>query len=143
MPIKTKEQKYYGILAAMDWNSRQWQAPATEDDLTNSLFGFVVDNGITYTSLNFAHELSGLGKEEYYSGLVPHFYKKTPDPKKFKDVQIVFLRSRDWDKGKTYIVGFYAFPSIVRSQKTVINGNSEVILKTNIQALVKDIHLLD
>jgi hypothetical protein len=133
----------YGILAAVDWNSFNWQAPSSEEDLAHSDFGFVKDFNITYTSLNFAHDLYPTDADGYYWGLAPQLWSKTLDKEKSKYVQVVFFKSKNWRDSNLYIVGLYAFPIFQKTTKPspipeIFPNDFEV----NIKSLPKNIHLL-
>jgi len=86
-------EKNFGILASIDWNSNKWQDLATEEDLLNSNFGYVVENGLTFTSLNFAHDIYKSDENSFYRGLLPHLWSRMPDKEKSRYVQIVFIKS--------------------------------------------------
>ena len=143
MANNSKKEKYFGILASVDWNSNNWQELSTKEDLEKSNFGYVVEHGITYTSLNFGHEKYPIDEDGYYSGLLPQLWTKTPDGEKSKLVDVVFIKSKNWEDSQTYIVGFYAFPIFKKGKKPSpidsFTGNFEV----NIKSLPKDIHLFD
>lgn len=142
MTNKIIAEKYFGILATVDWNSNQWQAESTEDDLKNSNFGFTKEHGITYTSLNFAHEIYPTDENDYYAGLLPQLWTKTPDKENAKLVKIVFIKAKNWEDKKNYIVGFYAFPIFEKGKKPSPIASFTEDFETNIKALPKDIHIL-
>jgi hypothetical protein len=78
--------------------------------LTHSIFGYVVDYGFTYPSLNFAHEKYPVDGKGCYFGLLPQLWSRMPDTEKARYVEVVFLKAQDWKDKQNYIVGFYAFP---------------------------------
>ncbi len=138
----TKETSY-GILAAIDWNSNDWQGPSTPEDLEKANFTFVKENDVTNASLNFGHTVFPADENGYYRGFLPHLFAKTPDAEKSKTVKIVILKSKDWHDGNTYIVGFYAFPTFKRERiKPPVDEMPEE-METNIKSLVKHIHFLE
>ncbi|MBO0934299.1 hypothetical protein [Fibrella aquatilis] len=133
---------FYGILAAVDWNSQGWQGPSTAEDLDNANFNFVKEQDIANSSLNFGHLLFPADESGYYRGFLPHQFAKSPDVEKSRHVSIVFIKSKDWHDGNTYLVGVYAFPVF---KKEIIQSPTEAIahtMETNIKALAKHIHLL-
>ncbi|AKD53793.1 hypothetical protein [Spirosoma radiotolerans] len=132
----------YGILTSVDWNSKKWQAQSDED-LPHVDFGFVKENGITFTSLNFGQDLFPSDEKGYYSGLLPQLYTKTLDKKKSKNLLVVFIKSKDWHNGNTYIVGLYAFPLFDKGTKNVLLDRILYPFLYNVMSLPKDIHVLD
>ncbi len=133
---------FYGILAAVDWNSHDWQGPSTPDDLDHANFNFVKEQDITYTSLNFGHLVFPAEESGYYRGFLPHLFSKSPDAEKSKHLAVVFIKSKDWHDGNTYLVGFYAFP--VFKKERISSPTAEIAhdIETNIKSLTKHIHLL-
>lgn len=138
----TKEA-FYGILAAVDWNSNNWQGLSTAEDLEKANFNFVKEIDITYTSLNFGHLLFPADNAGYYRGFLPHLFSKSPDADKSRHVAIIFIKSKDWHDGNTYLVGFYAFP--IFKKERVVSPIPEIThdFETNIKSLAKHIHLLE
>jgi hypothetical protein len=143
MANNSTKEKYFGILASVDWNSNKWQEVSTEEDLDKSNFGHVVEHGITYTSLNFGHEKYPIDENGYYSGLLPQLWTKTPDGEKSKLVDVVFIKSKNWEDSQTYIVGFYAFPIFKKGKKSSPIDSFTGDFEVNIKSLPKNIHLLD
>ncbi|MEA5138349.1 hypothetical protein [Arcicella rigui] len=137
------EEKYCGILATIDWNSNKWQNVPTIEDLESTKFGYVEENNKTYTAINFGHEMYPSDEDEYYSGLLPQLWTKTPDKEKSKTVKIVILKSKNWKDGLTYIVGFYAFPIFEKGRKKSPIDTFKEYFETNIKSLPKDIYLLE
>ncbi len=135
--------KNFGILASIDWNSNKWKEQSTEDDLTHSNFGYVVDHGFTHTSLNFAHEKYPVDEKGYYFGLLPQLWSKMPDKEKARYVEIVFIKAQDWKDKQNYIVGFYAFPIFGKCKRPSPLPSITIDFELNVKALPKDIHLLE
>jgi len=137
------KNKNYGILASIDWNSNQWKDYPTKEDLSNSKFGFVEENKHTFTYLNFAHnERVGL-KDGEYEALIPHFWSELPSAEKSEYVKVVFIKSKNYTLGNTYIVGLYAFPRFEKKNKYVkIQGREEKI-DINLISKKEDILFLD
>ena len=133
---------FYGILAAVDWNSQGWQGPSTPEDLANANFNFVKEQDITFTSLNFGHLVFPGDEAGYYRGFLPHLFAKSPDAEKSRHVAIIFIKSKDWHDGNTYLVGFYAFP--IFKKERIPSPIAEIThdFETNIKALPKYIHVL-
>lgn len=135
--------KNYGILASLDWNSNQWQDAPTEADLENTPFEWVKKDQRSDTCLNFGHKLFPAEDENYYLGNVPHFGNSGVDPKNAAHINVVFFKSKNYQDGKTYIVGFYAFPQLIRTRNR--KGTHEMFahsLEGNIRAKAEDIILL-
>lgn len=135
-------EKNYGILASIDWNSNKWKDLPIPEDLAKSNFGYVIDNGLTFTSLNFGQEIYPTDKMGYYYGLLPQLWSKMPDKDRSRYVEVVFIKSQNWEDKQNYIVGMYAFPIFHRC-----NIPSPIPLfpnefDVNVKALPKDIHLL-
>jgi hypothetical protein len=132
-----------GILAAQDWNSYQWSQGSSKEDLENTSFGFAGNDTINATDLNFGHEQYSTDEQGFYLGVLPQFNTKAPDRAKVKDVKIVFLKSRNWQDGETYLVGFYANPSFIKGLRPIAIENVEAEAEFHMKALPKDIHLLE
>jgi len=71
--------KNFGLLMGVDWNSNKWADVSTEEDLKMSDFGFVQENALTYSCLNFGHLQYPADKDGYYGGLLPQLWTKTLD----------------------------------------------------------------
>lgn len=134
---------FYGILAAVDWNSNNWQGPSTPADLEKANFSFVTEQDITYTALNFGHLLFPTDNEGYYRGFLPHLFAKSPDAEKSRHVVVIFIKSKDWHDGNTYLVGFYAFPIFKKERIASPLPELDYPFETNIKSLAKHIHLLE
>ena len=135
-------EKNFGILASVDWNSNNWQAAPTSEDLASSNFGYVVENGITFTSLNFAHDIYPPDSKGFYYGLLPQLWSRMPDKVKSRYVEVVFIKSQNWLDKVNYIVGFYAFPQFEKCKKPSPLTDFTNDFELNIKAFPKDIHLL-
>jgi hypothetical protein len=134
--------KNFGILASIDWNSNEWKAAPTAADLSNSNFGYVVENGLTYTSLNFAHEIYPPDSKGYYFGLLPQLWSRMPDKEKSRFVEVVFIKSQNWSNKANYLVGFYAFPQFEKCRKPSPLKDFTNEFELNVKAFPEDIHLL-
>lgn len=130
------------MLAAIDWNSTAWQAPSTPDDLANAEFGFVAENQLAYTALTFGHTEFPADDKGWYASFLPQLYTKTINAETIASLKVVFIKSRNYHDGKTYIVGLYAFPVFQKSKKSSPIESITHIIETNVKALPKDIHLL-
>lgn len=135
--------KNFGILASVDWNSNKWKDLPTKSDLSNSNFGYVIENGITFTSLNFAHDVYPVDKNGFYWGLLPQLWSRMPDKEKSRYVEIVFIKSQNWLDKQNYIVGFYAFPNFQKNKISSPLNSFVADFELNIKALPRDIHLVD
>jgi hypothetical protein len=134
--------KNFGILASVDWNSNNWQGIPTDADLVHSNFGYVVENGLTYTSLNFAHEIYPPDLNGFYFGLLPQLWSRMPDKEKSRFVEIVFIKSQNWVDKVNYIVGFYAFPQFEKCKKPSPLPDFTHDFDLNVKALPSNIHLI-
>ena len=135
--------KNYGILASLDWNSNQWQDAPTAEDIENAPYEWVKKNQRSNTCLNFGHKLFPAEDENYYLGNVPHFGNSGVDPKSATHINVVFFKSKNYVDGKTYIVGFYAFPQLIRTRNR--KGVHDMFVHSqegNIRAKTEDIILL-
>lgn len=102
-----------GILASMSWNSNKWAAPASPNDISNSKYDYVKENGTMHEDLNFAHEILPCEDDGTFIAYTPMF-NSLPSIEESKDVEIVFFRSLNYHTKLNCIVGFYAFPYIER-----------------------------
>lgn len=143
MAKNENKQKYFGLLASIDWNSNKWQDLSTQDDLKHSNFGFVKEHNITYTCLNFAHNKYPVNKDGYYQGLLPQLWSKSLDKEKSKFVEIVFIKSHNWHDKQNYIIGLYAFPQFQKGKKPSPIASFSIDFEVNLKALPEDIHLLE
>ena len=133
-------ERNYGILASLDWNSNRWQNKPYPEDIATSNFGYVVEHGISFTSLNFGHTIYPTDKQGYYYGLLPQLWSKQLDKENSRYVEIAFMKSKNWRDKQNYIVGFYAFPifhKCVRQSPLVACPED---FELNVKALLKDIH---
>lgn len=105
-----------GILASMSWNSNKWAAPATDDDIKNSNYDYVKENGWMHEDLNFAHEILPCEEDGTFIAYTPMF-NNLPSDEESKYVEIVFFRSLNYHNKKNCIMGFYAFPNIDRYER--------------------------
>jgi len=135
--------KNFGLLMGVDWNSNKWADVSTEEDLKMSDFGFVQENALTYSCLNFGHLQYPADKDGYYGGLLPQLWTKTLDRDKALHVQVVFLKSKDYASGKTYIIGFYAYPMFQRGTRPspIASFTSDFIY--NVKSKPEHIHLCE
>ena len=137
------KNKHFGILASIDWNSNNWKQYPTHEDLQNSNFGYVKEHNHTFSYLNFAHkDLPGLIDGEY-EALIPHFWSDLPSPENCRYVKVVFIKSKNYHDGKTYIVGLYAFPKFIKRKKIVQLGDRVETIDVNLISKKEDILLLD
>ncbi len=135
--------KNFGILASIDWNSNKWRGIPAQEDLDNSNFGYVQEHGITYTCLNFGHELYPQDEKGYYCGLLPQLWSRMPDKDNARYVEVVFIKSFSYKDNCNFIIGVYAFPQFksgkIKSPLKSFTNDLEV----NVRALPKDIYLLE
>ena len=103
--------KHFGILTSISWNSNAWSAPATQEDIDNSNYDYVKENGWMHEDLNFGHETLPIEEDGDYIGYTPMF-RKLPSESESRYVNIVFFRSLNYHNKKNSIVGFYAYPDI-------------------------------
>ncbi|TSA32799.1 MAG: hypothetical protein D4R64_15270 [Porphyromonadaceae bacterium] len=136
-------ERNYGILTSIDWNSFQWQAESSPADISHSNYGYVIENGITFTFLNFGHEIYPTDEKGYYRGLVPQLWSREPDKDKVRYVEIVFMKSQNWQDKQNYIVGFYAFPIFGKCNMPSPVPSFPREFELNVKAFPNDIHLLE
>jgi 5-methylcytosine-specific restriction protein A len=137
-----KNEKNFGLIAAIDWNSNKWKKLPTKKDLENSNFGYVKDKNMTFTGKNFGHDIYPIDNEGYFWGLLPQLWNRMPDKEKSAYIEIAFIRSQDWRDKNNYIIGFYAFPWFVKSVEPYPFLETNSKFWPNIKAFPKDIHLL-
>ena len=135
--------KNFGILATIDWNSNEWKDAATSADLSSSNFGYVIENGLTFTSLNFGHNIYPADENGYYWGFLPQLWSGMPDKEKSRFVEIVFIKSQNWNDKQNYVVGFYAFPAFQKTKRPSPLESFTAEFELNFKALPKNIHLLE
>jgi hypothetical protein len=82
---------FNGILASIDWNSNKWSDIPTNNDITNSDYRFVIDNGYSFTFLNFGHNLFPTNENGYYQGCLPCLFSKNINSKKENLINSKFL----------------------------------------------------
>ena len=99
-----------GILTTIGWNSNDWKSHPTEEDISHSNFQFVKDNNLMFESLNFAHLVLPTEESGHYVGYAPQL--TSVDRGHQRNLDVVFMRSRDYVHNKSYIVGMYAFPEL-------------------------------
>jgi hypothetical protein len=136
-------ERNYGILASIDWNSYKWQDLPTPEDLEESNYGYVIEKGLTNTSLNFGHKKYPQDKEGYYYGLLPQLWSKMPDKERSRYVEVVFMKSQNWKDKQNYIVGFYAFPIFQKCEIPSPISSFKKNFEVNVKALPENIHLLE
>ena len=110
-------KKNIGILASMSWNSNYWSAPASKEDIDNSNYDYVKENGWMHEDLNFAHKILPSEDNGNFIAYTPMF-NTFPSQEESKYVEIVFFRSLNHQTKQNCIVGFYAHPKIARHQRT-------------------------
>jgi hypothetical protein len=134
---------HFGILASIDWNSNNWEKYPTSEDIVNSDFTYVREHEHTFTYLNFGHKkYSGLSEGEY-EALIPHFWSELPSKENSKYVNVVFIKSKNYNDKKTYIVGLYAFPRFEKKQKLVQSEDRVETIDINLISKKEDILLLE
>lgn len=136
-------ERNYGILASIDWNSNKWRELPTAEDLKVSHFGYVIEHGLTFTSLNFGHELYPADEKGFYYGLLPQLWSNSPDSERSKYVEVVFIKSQNWRDKQNYIVGLYAFPIFYRCKRPSPLTSFPINFELNVKALPMDIHLFE
>jgi 5-methylcytosine-specific restriction protein A len=132
----------YGILIGTDWNSNQWKALPTEQDLAQTNMENVKENGIMNTFTNFGHEIFPTDEFGYYWGMLPHQMTTKSDKDRIKDVKVALVRSVNWEDGQNYIVGIYAFAEFTKGRKTSPIPEIEGRLEMNVRSLPSNIHLV-
>jgi 5-methylcytosine-specific restriction enzyme A len=133
------EDKNFGILTSIDWNSNSWKALPSTDDIKRSKFSYVEENNITHTYLNFGHNNYPCESDGYFYGLLPQLWSKTPHS---KNIQVIIIKSQNWRDKKTFIIGLYLFPLFERKVLAPHIPGAPA-REVNIKALVENIHLLE
>ncbi len=136
-------EKHFGVLTSLDWNSNKWQALPTDEDIKQASFENIHESGITFSSLNFAQDAYPVDEKGYYYGLIPHMWAKMPDKEKALHVEVIFIKSFNWNDNQSYLIGIYAFPVFRKFKKESPIPEITREFEVNIKALPKNIHLLD
>jgi hypothetical protein len=105
------KSRNFGILVSISWNSNNWAAPATAEDIDNSNYDYVKENKSMHEDLNFAHDILPIEEDGTFIAYTPMF-NTLPSEEQSKYVEIVFFRSLNYHIKKNFIVGLYAFPYI-------------------------------
>ena len=137
------EVRNYGILTSIDWNSNNWKDVPAEEDQNSLNLGYVSENGLTYTSLNFGHDIYPADDEGYYHGFLPQFRSQGLDENKSKYVEVFFVKSQDWRDKQNHIVGLYVKPILKMGIKPSPIASFSDDIEVNVKALPKNIHLLE
>jgi 5-methylcytosine-specific restriction enzyme A len=107
------EQRNYGILTSISWNSNNWTAPAIDEDIRRSNYEWVKENHRMMEDLNFAYDLYPPESDGTFVAYTP-MLDRLPAHEASKYVEIVFFKSLNYHINENYIVGFYAFPVLGR-----------------------------
>jgi len=102
----------FGILVTINWNSHNWSAPASNDDLKRSNFSYVKENYYTHEDLNFGHEKYPLEDNGRYIAYVPQFEDKEPAKAKANEIKLMLFKSQNPLTKEHFLIGMYGFPSI-------------------------------
>jgi hypothetical protein len=137
------ESNNFGILASIDWNSNQWKGLPTKEDIENSSYSAVKESGISYSCINFGHEVFPVEYNGYYAAILPQIAAKSIDNIKAKYVSVVFLKSHNYIDNQNYIIGFYEFPVLKRRTKESPLEGLAGSIECNLMALPNDIYLLE
>lgn len=140
----------FGILASVSWNSRHWKDYSTDEDVKNSMYKNPQESGHLTESLNFGQEIYPAEADGYYIGYIPKFDKahRSPSINVSKSVQIVFLRSKNYNGHVKYVIGFYGFPIFGEVERYTREANhvkfkSQFYNHGNIKSFVQDIVYFD
>lgn len=101
----------FGILTSVSWNSNNWKDDLTEEDVENSQYAYVKEEGHAHESLNFGHGIYPLENDEKYIAYSPIFNNK-PKEANAKNLTVVFFISTDYRSSAKKIIGCYGFPEI-------------------------------
>ena len=137
MPIK--KEKNRGIIVRVDWNEFKWEKPTNNIDKLN--FGYAIENNISHTAFNFAHEIYPCNNDGYWQGLIPAFHSKTPNKEDINNIEIIFLVSNF--EHSDYLIGLYAFPKFGKGKRNKLIPNFENYDLVNIAALPENILRLE
>jgi len=137
-------EKKSGMIVALDWNSNKWKDEATPLDIKKCTFSYVKATKFSFTCINFGHEVYQASSNGMYRGLIPHLWDSMPNNDESRNVKVVFMKSKNYNDMKTYIVGFYAYPVFCFTQKMpspILNYTNEFMY--NLEAKPNDIHYLE
>lgn len=135
------KKRNFGILASQSWNSNKWASPATKDDIDNSNYDYVKENGWMHEDLNFAHETLPCEEDGKFIAYTPMF-NSLPSKEESRYVEIVFFRSLNHHTNKNCIVGFYAFPDIGKQERNASHKLYKKYNWGNVASLPENIVLL-
>jgi len=136
------EKRNFGIMASMSWNSKKWAAPATEEDINNSNYEYVKENGRMHEDLNFAHEILPCEEDGTFIAYTPMF-NNLPSSEESKYVEIVFFRSLNYHTKQNCIMGYYAFPYIDKHERMANHKLYKKYDWGNVASLPENIVLFD
>jgi hypothetical protein len=137
--MPTKKEKNRGIIVRVDWNEFKWEKPTNNIDQLN--FGYAIENNISHTAFNFAHEIYPCNSDGYWQGLIPAFHSKTPNKEDINNIEIIFLVSNF--EHNDYLIGMYAFPKFGKGKRKNLIPNYENYDLVNIAALPENILRLE
>lgn len=127
------------ILVRIDWNENNWEIPT--DNFEDVNFRYVIENGISHTAFNFAHNNYEPEPDGLWYGFIPAFFSKTPDISKTRNIKVLFMISVN--EGNTYLVGVYAFPKIGSKTRQNLIPNHENINQINIGTEPSNVYRLN
>jgi hypothetical protein len=137
--MPSKKEKNRGIIVRVDWNEFKWEKPTNNIDQLN--FGYAIENNISHTAFNFAHEIYPCSSDGYWQGLIPALHSKTPNKEDINNIEIVFLVSNF--EHNDYLIGLYAFPKFGKGKRKILIPNFENYDLVNIAALPENILRLE
>lgn len=136
------KQNNVGILASMSWNSNKWGKTATTEDIDNSNYDFVKENGWMHEDLNFATAKYPAENDGTFIAYTPMF-NSLPSLEESKYVDIVFFRSLNYHTNTNCIVGFYAYPKIDAFNREADNPIYDKYDWGNVRSKIENIILFD
>ena len=133
------ENRNIGILTSVDWNSNGWNGLPTQEDISHSNYGYVIENKITHTYLNFGYNDFPTDEEGYFFGLLPQLWTKVPQS---KYLEVIFVKTKNWKDKKNYIIGLYIGPILEKKELPSVFKEMPP-REVNVKAFPKDIHHLE
>jgi 5-methylcytosine-specific restriction protein A len=82
-------KRNFGILASMSWNSNKWASPATKEDIAQSNYDYVKENGWMHEDLNFGYDVLPCEEDGTFIAYTPMF-NTFPSAEESRYVEIVF-----------------------------------------------------
>jgi hypothetical protein len=134
------KKRNVGILAGISWNSKKWQDFASQEDYRNSNHRWAREHSWQHEDLNFGHLKFNAEDDGFYIGYTSVFKRL---PRYANEVEIVFLKSRDYKLKKQFIIGIYGLPIIRDFNRYAMPNKFKGFNSGNFASLPENITLLD